>query len=47
LDIKISLDGGADKSNLHNDDNFVIAISNNRNILGFGDSNGGVYVKNI
>ena len=26
LDIKISLDGGADKSNLHNDDNFVIAI---------------------
>ena len=26
LDIKISLDGGADKSDLHNDDNFVIAI---------------------
>ena len=26
MDIKISLDGGADKSDLHNDDNFVIAI---------------------
>ena len=26
LDIKISLDGGADKSDLHNDDYFVIAI---------------------
>ncbi|HET7642499.1 MAG TPA: IS5 family transposase [Nitrososphaeraceae archaeon] len=26
LDIKISLDGGPDKSDLHNDDNFVIAI---------------------
>ena len=26
LDIKISLDGGADKADLHNDDNFVIAI---------------------